>query len=658
MRIQSIELENYRQYRDKVLVELHYDLKRNINVVIGANGAGKTNMLNALDWCLYGREDHLDKYSGKKQPIVNDAVLKELGPGQSARARIALRMTDPRGRLYVFERQTTVKKDSNGVPHFDHGDDFHALMQIGHDMEDIPEKEFLINRLLPPAVKNFFFFDGEKLDDFFKEEKSASVRDAILDVSQLSLLDRAIEHLDKTTGSIRSEVKGQSPRVDEIKEQIDCVEKGREHSREQKADKEGQLAKVRDELAKISKKMEGYNEPLVRDLQKQRERIEEQLERLEPSMQEAKTQASENVISVGPLILARNALRGASELIGQKAKKGEIPPKMKETFVRELLDKGECICGSDISKENTARRRVMHLLDEVHISQISEDLLNLKYELNPMLRGVARFIGEQDRYRKNIAELQRQFEEARVNLREVETKLEGISVEEVHNLEIARQQLERQKENLVGDIRLESHKVEVAGRKIEELKAELLKELEKSSKLQTTAAKMKLADDTLEVLTKVKRKLVDDIRSTIQRKTKDYFLSLIWKRGTYDEVQISDDYTISVINKVGSECLGTLSAGERQVLALSFLAALREVSGFDAPVVIDTPLGRISKEPKENIAELLPGFLKETQVTLFVTDEEYTRQVREKLAPRVAKEYELVYDEDRSQTTVKPYGGS
>jgi len=658
LRIQSIELENYRQYRDKALVELHYDPKKNINVVIGANGAGKTNMLNALDWCLYGREDHLDKYSGKKQPIVNDAVLKELRPGQSARARVALRMTDPRGHLYVFERQTTVQKDRNGVPHFDQGDDFHALMQIGHDMEDIPEKEFLINRLLPRAVKSFFFFDGEKLDDFFKEEKSASVRDAILDVSQLSLLDRAIEHLEKTTASIRSEVKGHSPRGEELKEQIDCVEKGREHSREQKVDKEGQLAKVRDELAKISKKMEGYNEPLVRDLQKQRQRIEEELERLEPSMQEAKTQASENIISVGPLILARNALRDSSEQIGQKAKKGEIPPKMKETFVRELLDKGECICGSDISKENAARRKVTHLLDEVHISQISEDLLNLKYELSPMLRGVARFIGEQDRYRKRIAEFQRQYEQARVNLREIETKLEGINVEEVHNLEIARQQLERQKENLVGDIRLESHKVEVAGRKIEELKAELLKELEKSSKLQTTVAKMKLADDTLEVFTKVKRKLVDDVRSTIQRKTKDYFLSLIWKRDTYKEVQISDDYSVSVINKLGSECLGTLSAGERQVLALSFLAALREVSGFDAPVVIDTPLGRISKEPKENIAELLPGFLKETQVTLFVTDEEYTRQVREKLASRVAKEYELVYDEDRSQTTVKPYGRS
>jgi DNA sulfur modification protein DndD len=91
------------------------------------------------------------------------------------------------------------------------------------------------------------------------------------------------------------------------------------------------------------------------------------------------------------------------------------------------------------------------------------------------------------------------------------------------------------------------------------------------------------------------------------------------------------------------------------VLALSFLAALREVSGFDAPIIIDTPLGRISKEPKENIAELLPKFLKGSQVTMLPTDVEYSQRVREKLLAHVGKEYELKFDEQLSKTTVRQY---
>ena len=144
----------------------------------------------------------------------------------------------------------------------------------------------------------------------------------------------------------------------------------------------------------------------------------------------------------------------------------------------------------------------------------------------------------------------------------------------------------------------------------------------------------------------------------MEQKTKNYFFYIIWKKGVYIDVKIDEDYNISVINIEGSQCLGSLSAGERQVLALSFLAALRDVSGFDAPVLIDTPLGRISKEPKDSIAELLPVFLKNVQVTMLVTDEEYTPSVRNKLLKKVGTEYELFFNEESAQTTVIPYGKS
>jgi len=93
------------------------------------------------------------------------------------------------------------------------------------------------------------------------------------------------------------------------------------------------------------------------------------------------------------------------------------------------------------------------------------------------------------------------------------------------------------------------------------------------------------------------------------------------------------------------EGIGTLSAGERQVLALSFMAALNSVSGFDVPIIIDTPLGRISKEPKKSIARNLPKYLKGEQVTLLVTEEEYTPEVRASLSGRVGKSYVIEFKE-------------
>ena len=104
----------------------------------------------------------------------------------------------------------------------------------------------------------------------------------------------------------------------------------------------------------------------------------------------------------------------------------------------------------------------------------------------------------------------------------------------------------------------------------------------------------------------------------------------------------------------GLPSLGTLSAGERQVLALAFMAALGTISGFDAPVVIDTPIGRISGEPRQNIAESLPNYLSNTQVTLFMTDTEYTEPVQLRLNSRIGKEYKLHFIESKAATEVNP----
>jgi DNA sulfur modification protein DndD len=102
---------------------------------------------------------------------------------------------------------------------------------------------------------------------------------------------------------------------------------------------------------------------------------------------------------------------------------------------------------------------------------------------------------------------------------------------------------------------------------------------------------------------------------------------------------------ISVLDQNGMESIGTLSKGESHFLALSFVNALHLVSGFKTPIVIDTPLGRISGEPKLNLAKVLPKFTESKQLILLVTDQEYTPEVRGALKKSIGKEFKIKFVE-------------
>lgn len=658
MRIQKIELENFRQYGGTVVLNLSCDKKKNMNIIQGVNGAGKTNMMNAINWCLYGSEENLGKYAGKKQPIINDTLLSELPPGRSVEARVSVTMIDSHGRPYVFERKICGRKKQDGKYYVEPHSDFHAYQQKGEDMkESIIDKNFLVNRILPKGVKGFFFFDGERLDDFFKEENSTQIRDAILDVSQLSLIDRVIKHLEKTISSIRSGLRNKgTEEIEFITKEIEELERDRDDWRNKKQKLEPELLEIIKQISVIDQKLKMSSVPLVKHLQKERERLQQEVSKHLSLIEKLNIDCNEEIISKGPIIYSLKAIWATKKELEDKAKKGDLPPKVKKTFVQELLDAGECICGNKFVNDEKAKQKLMHLLNEVRISEVYEELTNLKYELNPLVRKATDFIKNQDNLRKQISDAVSELESLKTELRDISAKLEGINLDEISNLEIARSKLEQNKVQLKIDIGMLDEKIKRADRTIDRLDKDLQKELNKHKKLQTQKDKLKFADEAYELLLNVKKNLVNDIRKTIQQKTQDYFLSLIWKKDTYSKIKIDENYNLSVINKVGSECLGSLSAGERQVLALSFLAALREVSGFNAPIMIDTPLGRISKEPKENIAELLPEFLKESQVTMFMTDEEYTSTVREKLLKNVGKEFELNFLEQESFTMVIPYG--
>ena len=118
---------------------------------------------------------------------------------------------------------------------------------------------------------------------------------------------------------------------------------------------------------------------------------------------------------------------------------------------------------------------------------------------------------------------------------------------------------------------------------------------------------------------------------------------------------LDENFNLEVIDRYDTPSRSEFSAGERQILSLSFITAMSRISDGKAPLVMDTPFGRLSSQHRNNITEHLPDLSE--QLVLFVTDEELRGQARQNLEARIGAEYRLHFDHDTSCTKIVEVSG-
>jgi DNA sulfur modification protein DndD len=193
---------------------------------------------------------------------------------------------------------------------------------------------------------------------------------------------------------------------------------------------------------------------------------------------------------------------------------------------------------------------------------------------------------------------------------------------------------------------------------LEELKkqiAELDRQIANARKTehreQLLSRKVELAQQSSDAIGDVYESFAEEKRKQIEARTRDIFHALAWKGSHFSDVRLTEDYQLEVTDRYGLAARPELSAGERQVLSLSFIAAMAQVAEREAPLVMDTPFGRLSSAHRESITAHIPELA--SQLVLFVTDEELRDQALENLRSRIGAEYVLHFNADTSCTTIE-----
>ncbi len=647
MKLERITLENFRQYYGRQRLTFSKDPQRNVTVIHGVNGAGKTSLFLAINWCLYG-----EGVSNVGELMSKEAISRARA-GETVRTVVELTFTH-NGQRYLVSRRLVGVKQSDGTVSIDHSEDDFTMMRIRWDgqTERVHNPIGTINAILPSNVRTYFLFDGEKIDNFAKPEASDEVRYAIYNVLKLEVLTRARKHLADVAAEYRRELKRIS--TGELLELIEQEEQAR-------AEKEQAIARreeLKHEIESARRKIVDIDQRLLeiqnaRALQQQRERLERSLTQRQAEMDQLVNDIRE-MVTGGFVVVAQPLIEQARKILEEKRERGEIPSSIRQQFIQDLIEQMVCICGRPFEPDSPEHRRLLALMDSSMPGSLEDDVLNTSASLGTLTERARTLREEIDRAMRRRAQLLDVITGLEEELDDVSRQLKGSPQEEISRLEKQRQEFRADIESyLLEQGNLES-RIDSLTKKIAQLERQIERARKDESKQHLLTRKATLAQRAADAIDEMYQVFADDMRQRIEAKTKEIFKLLIWKNSHFQDIRLGPDYNLEVIDRYGLPARPELSAGERQVLSLSFITAMSRISEEEAPLVMDTPFGRLSSYHRNSITEHLPELA--DQLILLVTDEELRGQARENLEPHIGAEYRLEFDRETSCTKIVEVG--
>lgn len=647
--IKEIELINYRLFK-KAKLEFKPSAKKNICIVEGTNGFGKSNIFNAINWCFYGIEPHLRKDS-VKLPICNTTVLEKLKKDEPVRVIIRITLDTAGGEKKIERSQMFYKTGPS--THYTNDSKLVVMEQVGRQWKEAPNPGYVISRILPESMRHFFFIDGEMLREMFEHISSDKIKDAIFDLSQVTLLQRAIDHLDSFSGIVRREGgAGQDEYVQMAEERLKKIEdEMSECTRDlQKFKEAGAEAKIN--IQKLGAEIEKVDIKSVQVYEEQRKGLVHKIEADEKTLAEAREQLRSQLLESAPAIVLHDSIEKCLEVLVSLKKKNKLPAEYQKTFIERLLKDKECICGSDLADAGQACvKKLKALLADCEEVEFQDQGLKLLYSLQSMRASPEPILRKIAKAEKNIIDLESGLVDYNKALKEVELKIGETDVDKV-------KLLQKQREDYVS-IRNESEgRASALTQQLSKLKHDkgefdkaLRRLLSKQEKYKALTAKLAACDSSMASFEAIKETLMRENRKETEANTQKYFKFLISQK-QFSEPQIDENYNL-IVKKNGYDAIHSLSAAETLCMGYAFMAALRKTSGFLAPIVIDTPLAKISEKYRANVATWIKENLSEAQFLLLVSDVEYTTDFRKSVDSVVADRYMLSHDkkEDYSEVT-------
>lgn len=648
-------MKNFRAYGGpkEISFDLSLDPKRCITIIHGEIGLGKTTILDAIYWCLYGEERSKKGTSQAGEGLVNTNTIEKMKVGEKNETYVEIILHDQDGIRFKIKREILYSKDSETpevrfepiakalVPvgfTFRSSSEFHYLNPKGRDIDwEISTKPDVVNekieKIFPKILSSYFLFDAELLNDFFLAEADEHVKNGIEKISGLPTLESARDHLKKVSTEMDRQIADSDvstkPLADEMKQYEDEILGYRDKLEKSKT----RLGEIKNEKKGLQDYLRQHDDQEIKNLQSQVDETNKELSTLADQIESKEEQIRILLLESLPRLLLRDTIIDSEKIFQQHEDEGRIPPTISKIALDNILSgkPPTCICGAVLNEGSEQKINLEKLRNRVVDSALTQQvtvgrtlLSNIVNYTDPIK--LSSIFGKLKSERGQFTQL---HGEKKSKKNALQQKLDNHIVEDVQEKARQLHGLEQEEIKLIGENKMAEEKIGYGERHIQELRKRLEVMTGKSNKYQTEKNKAKLAKVISSIIEQCRKQLVDELRTTTAKLTTKFFLSLVSKKDDFARIDILPSYQTSAYDK--NEKSKSLSAGQSCCLALSYIAAIREIANRDYFMMIDSPFHNISGEERVDIAKNLPNFIPGTQITLLVQDQEYTSKPKKKI---------------------------
>lgn len=647
MIINKLELYNFRQYIGHQTVEFSTDKDKNVTVLIGINTSGKTTIVRAFEWCLYGK-------NGFDDPVLlNSNVRSNMNTGDKQETWVAVTFSHD-NLVYTIKRSfryTCTERRQAGnafdviLKKPEENLSLEYLQNDGQTKTPINRADISVSmdRVLPQDLSDYFFFGGERISGIANR---TDLSKAVRGLMRLDVLENARDHLSKvikgfhagidTSGDANAEkarnaIETYNQQLHVFEEDRDNAEKQMQYWQEQEKNYAADLAKSDIEQVKKAK---AERDRLEKTLSAERVKLENDV------------QALVDAFNTRPFsFFGMPALKQTLQMLETVKETTECVPGMDQDAIDYLIARKRCICGTQLLPGSLSYDKIMEERRKLPPEAIGAVVNNYKNKAEGYLAGTERFLSTlEDRYKRirltqrNIGELQDQWDQQSdliiddTDAGAIETKRKNASTkykEAKSDFETALQQIGRCKEN------------------IKNCEATIEKYAKSSKKNQRIANLIAYSEAVYAWLDETYRDKESTVRSELQRRVNDNFSRMYHGDRS---ITIDDKYRVRYVDVKTEE-----SDGLKAVKSFAFISSLVSMAkdkildeqdmalGQDYPLVMDAPFSNVDEIHIDNICQILPNTANQVIMAVMQKDWDYAS---DNLGPCVGKSYKIMKDSD------------